>query len=425
MIGVLIASVIFAGTYARGPSAPVVDVAKVPEFGTQMVGVLSPLQSVVIQNAGSGTLQLSSISTLTMEGSPSGDFVVSLGNCVKSRIEQGESCEIGIGFHPKGVGLRNAKLVLTDNASGSPQSFPLTGTGFLPPHADARSNPVDVDFGTRAVDGKYDSPLAILNDGNASLSIEEIRFDGDAGPFSVIPQTCDHAVVQPKASCQITVTFSPRQAGVYSASLSISHGDTWPLTVPIRGAASGPRLGYCCIQGNIGKGDEDSCAANRGIFSQNLEDLRSRCQSPVKRQISAPVPIQPGTGSMELSQNLYPCNSVVLSWKPVYDPGETVSYTVSLNAYYSALASGGQSPWRPFRGFSPTEAPKLPLPDLFPISSPAGSKAAVLAKPMMAMIKKVQPPEIFRWQVVASDSLGNVSPPSDWRYFRCQAPVIQ
>ncbi|GEM_PF-4460421 len=419
VIGALIAGVIVAGTHSRGPFPPVTIIPDKPEFGNQMVGVPSRLQSLVIQNSGTDTLQLFSISAQTTEGNSSADFVISPGNCVGVRIEPGASCQIGIGFSPKGVGLRPAKLVLTDNVAGSPHSFPLVGSGLLPPHADARPKPPEVDFGTVAVEGTYDSSLTVLNEGDAPLNIEDIHFDGDSGPFSVVPQTCDRATVQARASCQMTITFSPRQPGTYSASVSIAHGDAWPLTVPIHGVASGPRHGFCCIDGKIDKDDEANCAAHGGIFSQDLGELRNGCQ-PRKRQLAAPVPLRPGTASSEQAENLYPCNAVQLLWRPVDVPGETISYTVSLNAFSSLLARAGQDPWQPFRGFSPTPATQLTLSNLLPSSN---LPRTPLMRRMAAMQRIVQPPQVFRWQVVASDSVGNVSPPSDWRYFRCEMVI--
>jgi len=411
---------ILAGTHSPEPSMPAISIADMPEFGNQMVGVLSPLHSVSIQNSGTDTLEIVSITILAVEDSPSTDFVIAPGNCEKSRIEKGASCQIGIGFSPKGVGLRQAKLVLKDNVAGSPHSFSVVGTGLLPPHADARANPPDVDFGTLAVEGRNDSAVAVLNEGNAPLNIEDIYFDGDAGPFAVSPQSCERATIQADNSCQLTVSFSPRQPGTYSASISIAHGDAYPLTVPIRGTASGPRHGFCCISGKIDKVDEATCAARGGTFSEDLEELRSRCQPP-KRQLAAAVPIQPGTAFMKESENLYPCSSIPLMWKAVYDPGETISYTVSLDTYSSIRAQTGQDPWQSYRGFSPTIATQLTLSNLLVTANP---KASVAAKAKTAMMMNTQSPQYFRWQVVANDSAGNVSPASDWRYFRCQV-VIQ
>jgi hypothetical protein len=420
LLGALIAGVILAGAHPRGPSTPAISIAEMPDFGNQFVGVPSPTQLVVIQNSGTDTLQLFSITAQTLEGNRTGDFVVFPENCVKARIEQGASCQIGIAFSPRGVGLRQAKFVVTDNAQGSPHYFSLAGTGLLPPHADARADPTEVDFGTMAVEGKYNSTLTVLNVGDASLSIEDIHFDRDPGPFSFLPGACDHASVPAKASCQMTIAFSPQQPGTYSASISIAHGDAWPLTVPIRGAASGPRHGFCCIGGKIDKLDETTCAAHGGNFSEDFKELSSLCQPP-KRQLVAPVPIRPGSKSREQSENLYPCNSIVLSWRAVYDPGETVSYTVSFDDYSLMLARLGQDPWQPYRGFASTIATELTLPNLLPSANP---KASVAAKTKTAMMMSIQPPEEFRWQVIAKDSSGNVSPASDWRYFRCQM-VIQ
>ena len=120
VVGGLLAGMILAGTHSPEPSMPAISIADMPEFGNQMVGVLSPLHSVSIQNSGTDTLEIVSITILAVEDSPSTDFVIAPGNCEKSRIEKGASCQIGIGFSPKGVGLRQAKLVLQGQCRRKP-----------------------------------------------------------------------------------------------------------------------------------------------------------------------------------------------------------------------------------------------------------------------------------------------------------------
>ncbi len=433
IVGALLATAIL--TRKPATNSPGLNLTNLPDFGNQFVGTPSPAWPVSIQNTGTMTLRVLMIDALTPEGNPSSDFMVSRGRCAPTQIEPGEACPIGIEFNPKGTGLRRANLVISDSAPGSPHTFTLQGAGILPPHADARTDPPLVDFGTVNMLGTRETPLTILSVGDAPLPIEGIQLAGDPGPFSISPQSCTSTTIPANGSCQITVSFTPRQPGAYSSSISINTGGPYPLAVPLQGNALGPRWGYCCIGGKIDKNDEGACTALGGKFSENLEELQSICQPP-KHPLAQPIPIRPGNASIGQAENLFPCSSIQLSWRPVEDPGDTVSYTVSLYSFSAILKRRGEDPWQPFKGFPPTNATQFDLPNLLPNISPRPTSSL---SPRTAMKMTVRPPQegsktptasilqaaprLFYWQVVATDTAGNTSLPSEPRYFQCQYVV--
>ena len=94
-------------------------------FGTQPVATTSAAQTLTLNNGGSVPL---SISGLTITGANSGDFVEVADTCGSS-LAGGGNCTIGVAFTPSATGQRTATLSITDNASGSPQTATLTGTG--------------------------------------------------------------------------------------------------------------------------------------------------------------------------------------------------------------------------------------------------------------------------------------------------------
>jgi hypothetical protein len=75
---------------------------------------------VTLTNSGTGPLSISSITT-------SGDFAQS-NNC-PSTLGASLSCSIQVTFTPTATGSRTGTLSVTDNATGSPQSVSLSGTG--------------------------------------------------------------------------------------------------------------------------------------------------------------------------------------------------------------------------------------------------------------------------------------------------------
>jgi uncharacterized repeat protein (TIGR03803 family) len=91
-------------------------------FPAQYVGTAGLNQNVQLKNNGPTNLTISSV-----VASPSSDFS-QLSTCGNSLIV-GASCSIGVFFDPSTSGTRNGTLTINDNAPGSPQIVPLTGTG--------------------------------------------------------------------------------------------------------------------------------------------------------------------------------------------------------------------------------------------------------------------------------------------------------
>jgi len=94
-------------------------------WGKVVVGVKSGTKTVTLTNDGPGTLNISGIST-------SGDFALVVFTSKKkcgTTLAAGAACQIKVDFTPTATGLRTGDLTITDNAAGSPQQVPLSGTG--------------------------------------------------------------------------------------------------------------------------------------------------------------------------------------------------------------------------------------------------------------------------------------------------------
>ena len=92
-------------------------------FGSVVMGVTSAGKNVTLTNTGGSTLNISNIAT-------SGDFalITSTKPC-GSTLAAGKNCTIKVTFTPTQLGARTGNLTITDNASNSPQTVPLSGTG--------------------------------------------------------------------------------------------------------------------------------------------------------------------------------------------------------------------------------------------------------------------------------------------------------
>jgi hypothetical protein len=93
-------------------------------FGSQPVQTTSAAQTITLINSDATTLNIAS---LTVTGANAGDFVQT--NSCGSSVAAGATCIIAVMFTPSAAGARTAALSIADNASNSPQSVSLSGSG--------------------------------------------------------------------------------------------------------------------------------------------------------------------------------------------------------------------------------------------------------------------------------------------------------
>jgi hypothetical protein len=93
-------------------------------FGSAPVAVTSSSQAVTLRNTGTTAL---SITSIAFTGANATDF--SQANTCGASLAAGGSCTIAVLFTPSANGSRTASLTVADNASGSPQTAALSGTG--------------------------------------------------------------------------------------------------------------------------------------------------------------------------------------------------------------------------------------------------------------------------------------------------------
>jgi trimeric autotransporter adhesin len=122
-----------AGTHGSGggggtaPAAPAVAFTPTSlTFAAQAIGTTSAPQSITIANTGNASLFINSAAT---RGANPLDFTELSDGCSGLSLAAGTSCSVSITFSPTASGARSATFILTDNAAGSPQTVPITGTG--------------------------------------------------------------------------------------------------------------------------------------------------------------------------------------------------------------------------------------------------------------------------------------------------------
>lgn len=232
-------------------------------FGNQLVGSTSAAQTVTLTNTGTATLTISG-SGISITGANSGDFAET--NTCGSSVAAGANCTISITFKPTATGTRNGSLSVTDNASGSPQSVPLTGTGVAPA---VTLSPTSLTFaGQLITTASSAQSVTLTNSGTAPLTISSIAVSGTNASDFAQTNTCpaSSATLAVNANCSISVTFTPAATGARTASVTITdNAPGSPHTVSLTGtgtdyslaAASGsncPSGGNCSTSATIAAG---------------------------------------------------------------------------------------------------------------------------------------------------------------------------
>lgn len=219
-------TVSLAGT---GTAAPGVSLSPTSlTFGNQNLDTTSPVQTVTLTNTGSGPLTVTAIST-------TGNY--SQTNTCGTSVDAGANCAISVSFTPTVAGTNSGTVIVTDNATNSPQSVTLSGTGTTSPVLFA---PASLNFGNVIVGAKSAlKAITLTNNTGATLTITNVSASSSYSQTN----TCGASVAQ-GANCTISVTFTPAAAGITPGTLTVTDSATnSPQAVPITGTGIAPSVG--------------------------------------------------------------------------------------------------------------------------------------------------------------------------------------
>lgn len=212
-------------------------------FGSVTVGSSSAPQAVTLTNSGSAALNITSIAA-------SGAFTAS--HACGASLAEGASCAVSVVFTPTGAGAASGSLSVSSNASGSPHSVGLAGTGALASTGILQwADGAALDFGSTTVDD--DAPtrtLTLSNAGSGTATLASLDITGPhAADFRVDGGSgCTPGLaLAAGAQCTVVVGFSPAAAGARSASLAIAASNaSTPEAIALSGtgvAPAAPALG--------------------------------------------------------------------------------------------------------------------------------------------------------------------------------------
>ncbi len=205
-------------------------------FGSITTGTTSAAQTVTLSNPGTAALSITSIS---ITGTNLAQFAQT-STCGAS-LAIGSSCTISVTFTPAAVASYSAAISVADNATGSPQTVSLTGSGIAPAAPQAVLSPASLPFGSLTTGTTSAAQTVTLsNPGTAALSITGISITGANTAQFAQTSNCG-ASLAAGASCVISITFTPSAVASYSAAISVADNATGsPQSVPLTGAGVSP-----------------------------------------------------------------------------------------------------------------------------------------------------------------------------------------
>lgn len=185
-------------------------------FGDVRLGAISSPAHVVLRNAGRASVKITSVAAT---GPAADDFTVSA-PCQAATLAPARTCDVSVSFAPTASGTREATLAVT--AEGIPTLLvALDGTGTS---AHLELEPTSLDFGAVSVHSTSGPQVVrVTNTGTAPSTISTVTLDAPVGSFAMT-DGCATTALDPGASCQVSVSFTPDAPGAFSGSLSI-HAD--------------------------------------------------------------------------------------------------------------------------------------------------------------------------------------------------------
>ena len=220
------------------PAVPVVTFSPpTPSFPPTVQGASSTPQTLTLISSGNAPLHVSSVA---LAGPNPSDFSFT-NNCTVP-VAAGANCTISLVFSPIAPGQRAANLVISDDASGSPQTISLNGTGIAVVHAITFSATALSFSPPAATQGTSSSPqtLTVTNSGNVPLNISSVSLTGPNPSDFIMPNgNCAGFYGLPSSSCSFLLVFSPIAPGQRTASLVYNDDASGsPHTVSLSGTGS-------------------------------------------------------------------------------------------------------------------------------------------------------------------------------------------
>lgn len=148
----------------------------------------------------------------------------------------GQNANFSVVFDPQSAGAVNGSIAFVSDASNSPLTLPLSGTGLAPGSLSA--NPPSLNFGEVVVGKNQSLSETLTNTSTSVVTITQATASGSGFSISglTLPLTLDAG-----QSTGFSVEFAPQAVGSVSGSVTVTSDASNPtLTIPLSGAGIAP-----------------------------------------------------------------------------------------------------------------------------------------------------------------------------------------
>lgn len=207
--------------------APVPQVGVTPgslTFAARTVNTTSPLQTVTVQNTGTGPAIIASITV-------SGDFQAT--SLCGGSLAAAATCTVDVKFTPLVAGARTGTLSIVSDAPGSPHTVALSGIGIALPVGTLDVTPTSIDFGTLAPGATSPAQLvSVLNSGQSPVALSA-AVSGAPFALATVPAsvTACGATLNAGSACSYAVTYAPTANGTSAGTFTITSDASNPSVV--------------------------------------------------------------------------------------------------------------------------------------------------------------------------------------------------
>jgi hypothetical protein len=189
-------------------------------FGNVTTGTSSAGQNITITNTGNSSVTIAQINL-------NGAGYSMTGSSAPVTLTPSQNLTLTIQFSPTVAGTVNGSISIVSDATGSPASVPLSGTGVL-----LNVSPTTLSFGNQIVNTTSGAQAVTLsNGGSTAITINNVQA---AAPFAVSGFS-GVTTLSAGQSLPLTVTFTPTIQTVYNGTLTISYNSTSSATVTLSG----------------------------------------------------------------------------------------------------------------------------------------------------------------------------------------------
>ena len=313
-------------------------------FPLQMAGTVSAPQIITVSNPGIAPLGITGVSFANPWPTSSGNFAIT-DACPKS-LAAGASCTISVTFSPVVNTFVMATLLVTDDASNSPQSALLTGVGNGAVSSGSVSSlalnlgiSTTFDFGARQITFPSYGSFSVASTGTGVLNGVNFKQGGANASDFLNSALC--GVVLPGTSCNVPVRFTPGGLGLRTAtwevgtySSFITKGPTgFPQTVTLSGT------GF--LQTNAIRGGSGYLRVSADFDGDGKADLAYW---------------QPSDGTWHIIPSGNPSAPITVQWGTTGD--------VPVPGDYDGDGKADEAVWRPWSGtwyIRPSSNPSAPV----------------------------------------------------------------